>query len=337
MSASAQNGAIRTDTQVSSYSAEGGSGPASDGSAMFSKAQHFTVSGGTFTNISQIYNDSSAVLSDFRTIRLGDINLQREIGVVNRRTTRRVHIARVEGKRSEVTVAMYEGDGAEEAWREDIALYSSLRHPSFVQLWGITTSSRIHAAIFHDNLIPFRTFVNLHRDSPVLIPYIYAYCSAEYHNSSKYFRSIFQGSRVLSWSWTFLIRCSTGRLCLDPKPSYPSEDHVVPVSDFDLSSNPHGIGSLKSPGMKTMVVSSLSIEQYHEICMSGLTRRHTISFFRPVTVDPSEVYRPPGLPIAFRPGLDVCLRPWYCASLGATISVTPTGGEMMENGWARCL
>ncbi|KAJ7767108.1 hypothetical protein B0H16DRAFT_350836 [Mycena metata] len=74
-----------------------------------------------------------------------------------------------------MTVAMYHGDGAEE-WREDILRHSRLRHPCFMQLCGITSSSTIHAAVFHDDLIPFPHFVELHRHSPILIVYIYRYC-----------------------------------------------------------------------------------------------------------------------------------------------------------------
>ncbi|KAJ6518074.1 hypothetical protein C8R47DRAFT_5028 [Mycena vitilis] len=113
-------------------------------------------------------------------IDLGDLRLERASGrfVRERQSTCRVYAARVEGRTSRVTVAIYEGNGAKEKWREDIYHYSSLRHPNFVQLWGVTTSSRIHAAIFHDDLIPFRHFRDLHE--PVLAVYIYAYVAADY-------------------------------------------------------------------------------------------------------------------------------------------------------------
>ncbi|KAJ6493898.1 hypothetical protein C8R47DRAFT_1069856 [Mycena vitilis] len=107
MSASAQNDAIQ-DTRLSSYSAEvGGSGPPSSywkchvlrGAAL-----------GGFVSISAKLTTilpSYFLFSDDLT---GRHNFQREIGVVNRHATRRVHIARIEGKKSEVTVAMYGGD-----------------------------------------------------------------------------------------------------------------------------------------------------------------------------------------------------------------------------------
>jgi hypothetical protein len=85
-------------------------------------------------------------------IPLGDIDLQKEmhlnneIGVVNqqyeRARVRRVYSARVDGRKSNVTAAMYQGTGAEEVccalilqyclqplqeWRQDITAYMTVR------------------------------------------------------------------------------------------------------------------------------------------------------------------------------------------------------------------
>ncbi|KAJ7679420.1 hypothetical protein DFH06DRAFT_510935 [Mycena polygramma] len=97
----------------------------SRGSTIFSKAQDVTVSGGSFTNITHNYNSVPTVFSDFRSIRLGDIDL-RDLrldiasGVVGhlceRRSARRVYAARIEGQKAEMTVAMYHHE-AEEARR----------------------------------------------------------------------------------------------------------------------------------------------------------------------------------------------------------------------------
>ncbi|KAJ6512483.1 hypothetical protein C8R45DRAFT_1206575, partial [Mycena sanguinolenta] len=77
-----------------------------------------SLSGRTVMNISQNYCAAPpAVLSGFRTIPFGDIDLQREIqldhdsGVV---TARRLHSARIEGSDVARAVAMYQGDNAEE-------------------------------------------------------------------------------------------------------------------------------------------------------------------------------------------------------------------------------
>ncbi|KAJ6534106.1 hypothetical protein B0H19DRAFT_1080609 [Mycena capillaripes] len=46
---------------------------------------------------------------------------------------------------------MYQGDGAEEEWRQDVAKYISFRHPHIIQLCG--AASGMHAAIFHDAIL----------------------------------------------------------------------------------------------------------------------------------------------------------------------------------------
>jgi hypothetical protein len=110
---------------------------------MFSGSQHFVVTGGIFHNITKNYVNINAPtvfpgmfesfrpiqgksnnMIDFRTIPLGDINLQAEIDlnrgsrVVDRTrdrgSVRRVYSARVMGLEGNMTVAMYQGDGAEE-------------------------------------------------------------------------------------------------------------------------------------------------------------------------------------------------------------------------------
>ncbi|KAJ7670122.1 hypothetical protein DFH06DRAFT_1180050 [Mycena polygramma] len=188
---------VQTDDALASQSTHDNAWPASTG--MFSSSQNLTVTAGTMTNVTKIYNAASTVLSDFRSIRLGDIYLTElrsdeasfpcysravYFARYHQRSFRRVYAARVEGR--QFTVAMYQGNGSEEDWRDDISCYSTLRHPNFVQLWGTTTSPRIHAAVFHDDLIPFEEFVNRHRDSPVLVVYIYAYC---YESWSRKFSS----------------------------------------------------------------------------------------------------------------------------------------------------
>ncbi|KAJ6518025.1 hypothetical protein C8R47DRAFT_3791 [Mycena vitilis] len=111
----------QTDAELTYNSNNHGSGAASYGSNIFSSAHHFSVSGGTFTNITHNHNTVSTALPDFRQIPLGDIDL-RELRlertsncfVRQRQSTCRVYAARVEGRRSRVTVAIYEGDGAKE-------------------------------------------------------------------------------------------------------------------------------------------------------------------------------------------------------------------------------
>ncbi|KAJ6512420.1 hypothetical protein C8R45DRAFT_920256 [Mycena sanguinolenta] len=105
-------------------------------------------------------------------------DLQREIQLHKRSgvtSLRRLHSAQVEGKASDVTVAVYQGDCGEEfltriprngdGMLQDIWLFGSFyphivqrhrqiepSHPNIVQLYGTMSCGDIHAAVFHDGL-----------------------------------------------------------------------------------------------------------------------------------------------------------------------------------------
>ncbi|KAF7377069.1 hypothetical protein MSAN_00125400 [Mycena sanguinolenta] len=148
----------------------------SHASGMFSHSRNFTVWGKNLTNITTNYAAPS-LPSDFRMIPMGDTDLRHEIrvdnstGVLNyhcqRAHVRRLYSAEVEGRKSTLTVAMYQGHGAEEKWRKDIAKYMSMRHPSIVQICGAASSNGIHAVLFNDALIPLEEVLDHYRDSPV--------------------------------------------------------------------------------------------------------------------------------------------------------------------------
>ncbi|KAJ6555872.1 hypothetical protein B0H19DRAFT_137292 [Mycena capillaripes] len=138
----------------------------SHSSGMFSGAQNLTVSGQTLTNITNY--TTPVVPSDFRTFPLGDIDLQ---GV------RRVYSARLGGQNT--TVAIYQGPGAKEEWEQDIAKYMSVRHPNLVQIRGVANYGGLHATLFHDDLIPFKHFLDL-QPSHFSKVYIYAHCCNDF-------------------------------------------------------------------------------------------------------------------------------------------------------------
>ncbi|KAJ7829340.1 hypothetical protein B0H13DRAFT_1916576 [Mycena leptocephala] len=162
--------------------AESASGPTTDspgssshGSAIFSGSHHFTVAGGTFKNFNNVtnnYTSTSIVPSDFRMIPIGDIDLLEEIclnnetGVVGRHhpetRVQRMYSAKIDGGKSGVTVAVYQGNGAEEEWRQDIANYMTVRHPNIIQMRGasidFTTASNYFDSVFQrDVQVPSRT------------------------------------------------------------------------------------------------------------------------------------------------------------------------------------
>ncbi|KAJ7679382.1 hypothetical protein DFH06DRAFT_1166420 [Mycena polygramma] len=166
-------------------------------SGMFSGSQNLTVTGHTFTNVTKNYPPT--VPSNFRMVPLGDIDLQYEIrlgdtGIVKRARNwpriRRVYSAKFEGQST--TVAMYQGDNAEEQWREDIAKYMAVRHPNIFQIRGSShaTSGNIHATLFHDELIPINDVLALHQDSHFSTVNVYASCQADLREVDAYVYSV---------------------------------------------------------------------------------------------------------------------------------------------------
>ncbi|KAJ7068675.1 hypothetical protein C8F01DRAFT_619093 [Mycena amicta] len=135
--------------------------------AMFNGCSNITINGGTFTMA-----PPTEAQEDFRTIRVGDINLlslvQEENIVENRVVlhrkrpgrvhcqkvhiaTRKTYHAKIFGSQDIFTVMAYEGNLSE--WKRKSA-GKVLRHPNHIQLFGITDSSRMHAVIYHDELVP---------------------------------------------------------------------------------------------------------------------------------------------------------------------------------------
>ena len=65
-------------------------------------------------------------------------------------------------------------------------------------------------------------------------------------------------------SW---IRRSTGRLCVD---LIPGDFLSYWIGPGDKISHPHGLQSLDTPNQEAVVIDSLTLEQYHEICYYDL-------------------------------------------------------------------
>ncbi|KAJ6450162.1 hypothetical protein C8R45DRAFT_1043829 [Mycena sanguinolenta] len=255
--------------------------------AFFPRARNFTVAGGKFQSIINNYH-AAPLPSDFRTIPLGDINLERETPLVCRRqqrAIRRVYSAKIDGRTSSVTVAMYQGNGAREDWQRDIANYMSMRHPNITQLWGTASSGNMHAAIFNDELIPFRLFLDLYRNSHFATVYIYAYAKMDLSVARNYFHSTFQ--RWLNdQDCTFFIRRSTGLLCVDLTPSGLQLNRPPWFGGRPCQ---QGLQSLSALDMEGTIIDSLTVDQYHQICYSELAQSRLIPIPATVTVNLSAV------------------------------------------------
>ncbi|KAF7340606.1 hypothetical protein MSAN_02132100 [Mycena sanguinolenta] len=244
-------------------------------SGIFSRSRNFTVTGKNFTNIINNYPTVPGVPSDFRMITMGDIDLRHEIrvdstGVGKQERVRRIYSARVEGRKENLTVAIYQGDDAEEKWRQDVARYMSMCHPNIIQIWGVANSNHIHATLFNDDLIPLSHFLDQHRYSHFLTVYIYACCNQDFRQVHDYIFSTFQ-QFLSSLDCTTLIRRSTGRLCIELTKSsetswlewwQPELPGLSPTYRMDILETTNA----------NRTIQSLPVGQYYEICYLKLAQ-----------------------------------------------------------------
>ncbi|KAJ7439636.1 hypothetical protein B0H11DRAFT_2102129 [Mycena galericulata] len=274
-----------TDTQVGPQAESGAavSVSADDSSrhpgAFFPGGQNFVVAGGQFTN--NIFNPPPNIpSSDFRVVPLGDLDLRNEIrlddsksGVVHKQylknPVRRIYTARIDGRQSDMTVAVYQGPQAEENWKREIQKYSMLRHPSFVQLYGTVRSAcGLYATIFHDELVPFQQYMDEYRHSMISTVYLHMYFSRRHEDAEDQLASVvgpYKASEIIYNASAAWIRRSTGRLCVQPwteeriyrSPFWASCKDVPPMSS--LAGDP-----------EHAMLSSLSLSDCHAICFDFL-------------------------------------------------------------------
>ncbi|KAF7333217.1 hypothetical protein MSAN_02429000 [Mycena sanguinolenta] len=270
--------------------------------AFFPNSRHLVVEGGTFTN-----NTISILPADYLRIPLGSIDLRNEIrlepaGVISRNrgqgAVRRLYSARVGCRNKPMTVALYQGDHAEEArflyqpevvvlihrqeWRKSVSIHSGLRHPHILQIYGTASSSRIQAAVFHDDLIPFDQFLESFHHSAILQAYIIAYtvCASFTENGTKlmfpesqdeleayqYCRPSPGLGRVALW-----IRPLTGRLCAEVGGiglplwrDLPREVQTLPPPD--------SIRALHDPNHESWLIASVGFYQWYPLFRDCLTQ-----------------------------------------------------------------
>ncbi|KAF7353296.1 hypothetical protein MSAN_01517600 [Mycena sanguinolenta] len=229
----------------------------------FPQATAFNISGGIFT--SNVYNSPPEQPS-------GDIKLIKEFkemrsspqsSLVGRRapgaSVRRVYMAKLEGRQSgHMTVAMYEGDGAEEAWNQHLAKYEAIRHPNIMQLYGLVSNRRLRGMVFHDELIPYGQFLRRFQHSPILSAYIVGYCEATGYISNVFPKFPIDYDDLPVW-----IRPSTGELCLDLVQGGQTS-FKLPWWEADVPRLENV--SLDAPDSEDMIISSLSEDQYHKLC-----------------------------------------------------------------------
>ncbi|KAF7340614.1 hypothetical protein MSAN_02133100 [Mycena sanguinolenta] len=290
-------------------------------SGMFSHSQKFTVTGGTFSNITNNnYTTTPSLPSDFRMIPLADIDLRHEIRLDNsmgaaysrpreRARVRRLYSAKIEGRKSTLTVAMYQGDNAEQILSLSDTFCIIIKSPilqRFIYMHAVIKISQYEIVFY---VLRF-----------LILP----------QEINNYLKSEFQrGLRLVDC--TKWIRGSTGRLCIELT---PANDNLrlrrYPPDSLALSGNYEW-----SAGAETITtfIDSLTLCQYYWMCWHHLAQGRHISLSAPTTVNPDAVFHCSDLledlvEIAFLPSTGAPrLRNWR----------TPEGstGEVMPNGWTR--
>ncbi|KAJ7660258.1 hypothetical protein DFH06DRAFT_392842 [Mycena polygramma] len=305
----------------------------------FPKAEHFTVSGGTFKNVSHIHN--APAYRDFRMIPPGDLDLRHEKGhsVVYRRgspSVRRVYSSQIHGSSKAMTAVVFQGDDANERLREEISQYTNLRHPQILQLYGVVNARGIHATIFHDDLIPYRALRDRYRTSHFSTVYFWACLEGDFSDVDQYMATGL--GRFLHWSdYTVWIRSSTGRLCLE----LTASGFYVPLYLTGVATPDH---LLLRPPEDLEIAASMSLEDYHEICHWHLCQFHQFPIYTTTTVNLGSIRRLSGakyrnsFEIAISHEVEIedfgwaILDPW----MGEERYIRQEGIVVMENAWMRC-
>ncbi|KAJ7111704.1 hypothetical protein C8R44DRAFT_798511, partial [Mycena epipterygia] len=313
-------------------------GSAQNTGAFFPNAQHFVLSGGTFTSTTKIIQVVTKVSPDFRVIPMGDLDLRNEIrlgcksGILHVRneqgSVKRMYSARIHGSKSKMTVAMYRGYNAEEEWRQDVSRHSWLRHPNFVQLYGAATSDGLHATILHDELIMAQQMLQEFRDFPVWTVYCWGYLDEEFGDACDYFY-VMSGEHLSSSQCTIWIRSSSGRLCVDLTTRDSGHIYLPNSSDTSFRS----VKCLLEPHhTEPKIVALMSLSDYHKVCFRHLSLYHDFSISRDASVslgaivlhdleNPNE--------IATNPGVHFEDHGWWVSQVAKAL--------VMENGWTRTI
>ncbi|KAK7027702.1 hypothetical protein R3P38DRAFT_2623522 [Favolaschia claudopus] len=255
-----------------------------------------------------------------------------------------------------MTVVIYEGQDAKEQWKRDVARAMEFRHPSFLQLYGIAHSEHVHASIFYDDLIPWKNIESIFEQSPMLPCYIYpsAVCSVTSRSAiDKLYADFLQAKESLA-ALRYLWRCpgtsdlnpgqcirflrpSTGRLCIDFQAEievdWMDQGGFYSVRGTEKISPKCLLSSIDAQ----IIIDTLTVEQYHEICSTVFSKSTYTEFSLATTVYFGAVYnttghRNLGIPLAIAPALDIgnCSDPvWFL------IVNRREEAQEMETGWSR--
>ncbi|KAJ7431351.1 hypothetical protein B0H11DRAFT_2298404 [Mycena galericulata] len=285
--------------------------------AFFHNAQRLVVSGGTFTNNVSLPSPTvpPTIPSDYRIIPLGDVDLLNEIrladtsGVVTRRRSgRKLYTVRLDGRPAKMTAAVYQGGNGEEDWRHELQMYSGVRHPNIVQIYGAVSSGGLYATIFYDEFMPLAQFYSLYKDSPIASLYVeYGRC-LELQEVKIYMYTL---SRTLMTPGS-----EQGNLVgFRPRESIP--DISAPPPDANCDS---------------VIVFALSLQQYHHITWCHYGRWYRTIIQTSGTIQMGSLVHVPHVhltelvELAWMSGRNLHDEGWQCEK---------NVGILLQNGWTR--
>ncbi|KAF7346623.1 hypothetical protein MSAN_01799800 [Mycena sanguinolenta] len=263
--------------------------------AFFPDSQHLVVAGGIFTS----NNVVESVPPDFLRIPLGSIDLRREIRldeamvVVSRNSKRcsirRVYSARVGSCDKPMTAILYHV--AWQDWNNCVSCHLSVRHSHILQIYGTASSSGIHAAVFHGDLIPFKQFLASFRHSSIMQVYIIAYASLQTSAAEEYAAALIPTSALGRIFW---IRRSTGRLSLEFIGDQTYAEFAFGAEEL---SPPESLMALQHPHQEAQVIASLGFHRWYSLCALYQTQRRSSSISVQAEVKlGSIIYWRPGRP-----------------------------------------
>ncbi|KAJ7041853.1 hypothetical protein C8F04DRAFT_131485 [Mycena alexandri] len=147
-----------------------------------------------------------------------------------------------------------------------------------MQIYGAANSGVTYATVFHGDLIPFELFLDLHRHYTIRTVYIWAYSTKDFMAAHSYISGLW--SRPMhDLDCTPWIRRSTGQLCIELAPSDPLRTFKrIAVEDIPT---PQEIDYLSREDQDTLIIDSLTLNQYHEGCYWYLSQHRQV--FVPVT------------------------------------------------------
>ncbi|KAJ7677025.1 hypothetical protein DFH06DRAFT_617144 [Mycena polygramma] len=187
----------------------------------------------------------------------------------------------------------------------------------------------MHATVFHGDLIPLEDFLYTYKDFPCLTVYIYSHCYKQHQEAAYYLHSIKQR---IPWNCTLWIRRPTGRLCVDlmrlqKKISIDFTFLRFPVSESEAT--PLLAGS--APDIEVLVIDSLTLETYHEVCCWSLSPVGGMEIRPGITVHVGMIISRP----VNNHFLKIASLPYACLKISSWTHADQVDGETMENGWTR--